>query len=202
MSESIEFYFDFSSSYSYVAHRKIEDLAGELGLSLHWKPISLGAIFTALEHRLPKMGSAKQKYIWHDVERSAAEQGLPYVWPDPFPMNSIPAMRGFYFLQDQDPALAKTYARAVFAAAFGEGRDIARPDILIGIVERLGFDPESFKAGISSEDIKTRLKAETAAAQEKGIFGAPTFLCRGEMFWGADRLASLEAFIRKTGDKR
>ncbi len=201
MPERIDFYFDFSSSYSYIAHRKIMNLGERLDVPVVWKPISLGAIFAALGHQLPKMGSPKQKYIWHDVVRSARENGLTYVWPDPFPVNSIPAMRGFYFLEARSSEAAITYANAIFKATFGEGRDIGNPDILLDIVDDLGVDVGVFKTAISSPEIKQKLKEETDAAMKLGIFGAPSLVVNGELFWGADRLGAVERSINRERER-
>ena len=197
MPDQIDFYFDFSSSYSYIAHRKVVELGERLGVPVVWRPISLGAIFAALGHQLPETGSPKQKYIWHDVVRSARENGLPYIWPDPFPVNSIPAMRGFYFLDAQPGADTIAYANAIFKATFGEGRDIGNPDVLLNIVGGLGANVEAFKTAISSAQIKQKLKQETDAAMQLGIFGAPSFVVDGELFWGADRLEAVERLVSR-----
>ena len=201
MTQPIDLYFDFSSTYSYVAHQKIIALAKKHDLSLNWKSISLGAVFHQLGHSLPQMGSPKQKYLWHDVERSAREAGLDFSWPDPFPFNSIHAARGFWWIKDTAPEKIEPYVMAVFHAAFAEGIDAGNPENLKKIVCGLKLDGEAFLAALGDEAYKDRLKQETAAAQAREVFGAPTFFFKDEMFWGADRLPSLESFILAEKEK-
>ncbi|WP_339865286.1 2-hydroxychromene-2-carboxylate isomerase [Paremcibacter congregatus] len=195
MSGFIEFYFDFSSNYSYIVHKDIVALADKHGLTVHWKPIALGAIFKNLGHPMPEAGSAKQKYIWHDTMRSAALAGLPYRWPDPFPVNSIPAARGAYWILDTAPEKITDYAATVFTTIFSTSQDISQPDTLRKIVDGLHLDSDAFLTAVQDETYKARLKQETAAAQDKGVFGGPIFFYGNEMFWGADRLAALDAHI-------
>lgn len=195
MSQAIDLYFDFSSTYSYVVHQKIIDLAHKHDLKLNWKCISLGAVFHHLGHSLPQMGSPKQKYLWHDVERSARQAGLDFTWPDPFPFNSIHAARGFYWIMDMAPEKIEDYVKIIFKAAFSQGLEMGNPAKLKDIALDLGLDGDAFLNALSDEIYKSRLKLATAEAQERDVFGAPTFYYGDEMFWGADRLASLEKHI-------
>jgi len=201
MTDAIDFYFDFSSTYSYIAHEKIARLAQKHDLTLNWRCISLGAVFHKLGHSLPDKGSPKQKYLWHDVERSAREAGLDFIWPGPFPFNSIPAARGFYRVQDRNADKLQSYIRAVFRAAFVEGRNAGDPAQLADIAANLGLDGAAFGTALGDPAYKDRLKQETARAQERGVFGAPTFFHQGEMFWGADRLPALERHILQQKDR-
>lgn len=196
MPATIDFYFDFSSSYSYLALPGIEKLAGDDDVSFNWKPIVLGAIFQAAGHAPPVPDTAKGRYVWHDVERSAALAGLPYKWPEPFPFNGIAASRIFWFLADSDTDKAVEWARAVFNASFSEGRDCSNPEVLGQVATALGHDAEALLAATADEAIKAKLKEVTGEAMQRGVFGAPTFFVDGEMFWGGDRLGQLEHHIR------
>ena len=188
MSNNLDFYFDFSSSYTYIGLQRIQELAARHHLALRWMPISLGAIFRERGHTPPAADSSKGRYIYRDVERCAAEAGLAWRWPRPFPFNSIPAARGFLWVESLDAGLAVSYARRVFDAAFAEGRDMSSPGELAAAAAEVGVEPGAFGAGIQQPGIKARLAAQTAEAMGRGVFGAPTLFAGEEMFWGADRL--------------
>lgn len=113
MADPVHFYFDFSSSYSYFAYDRIGAVAGKHMRDLVHRPIALGAIFKERGHAPDMPGTDKGAYIFHDVERQAAMLGKPYAWPKPFPYNSIPAARGFYWLDANAPDLAQPYVAAV-----------------------------------------------------------------------------------------
>lgn len=192
MPANIDFYFDFSSSYSYVALPALDRLADEHGLEVNWKPFALGIIFKAMNHAPPAADSVKGRYVYRDVERSAAIAGLPYRWPKPFPFNSMTAARIFWYLADGDMDRAVGWARAAFHASFGEGRDCSSPDVLSDVASGLGHDAGELLEAAASESVKAKLKAVTGEAMERGVFGAPTFFLGDEMFWGNDRLSQLE----------
>lgn len=194
-SAAIDFYFDFSSSYTYIGLPRIEAMAARHGRRLRWKPISLGAIFKDRGHAPPSVETAKGRYIARDVERCAAEQHLPYRWPKQFPFNSIPAARGFLWIDSLDPAQALGYAHAVFNHAFAEGGDVSGPDTLGSIAQRCGADPVAFAAAIQSASVKARLVELTKEAADLGVFGAPTLICAGETYWGADRIEQMDRWL-------
>lgn len=192
MSTSIDFYFDFSSSYSYIALPGIGRLADSNAVEVNWKPIVLGFIFKTLNHAPPTADSVKGRYVFHDVERSAELAGLPFNWPQPFPFNSLTAARVFWYLAAGDNGKAVEWARAVFHASFGEGRDCSNPEVLGEIASGLGHDPGELLEGTAKDEVKGRLKEVTGEAMARGVFGAPTFFAGEEMFWGNDRLSQLE----------
>ena len=184
MSTSIDFYFDFSSSYSYIALPGITRLADSNDLEVAWKPIVLGFIFKTLNHAPPAADSVKGRYVYHDVERSAAIAGLPFRWPQPFPFNSLTAARVFWYLAGSDKDSAVEWARAVFHASFGEGRDCSDPEVLGEVASALGHEPRELLEATADDEVKARLKKATGEAMERGVFGAPTFFVGEEMFWG------------------
>lgn len=196
MSAPIDFYFDFSSSYSYLALPKLAKLVDDHGVTVNWKPVVLGAIFQALDHAPPSPDTVKGRYVWHDVERTAALQGLPYRWPEPFPFNGINAARVYWYLADTNTDSAVAWARAVFDASYGEGRDCSNPEVLAGVAAGMGHDADELLNATKQEAVKARLKEVTAEAMERGVFGAPTFFVGNEMFWGGDRLWQVERFIQ------
>jgi len=198
MADPIHFYFDFSSSYSYLAYDRIGAVADRFDRELVRKPIALGAIFKSNEHAPPSPGTDKGRYIYHDVERQAALQDKPYVWPKPFPYNSIPAARGYYWMLERHPDQAAHYVDAVFATVFGQGLAVDA-EALGAIAARLGAEADAFVEGLGDPDVKSRLIEETQAAQAAGVFGAPSFLIGEELFWGDDRIASLEQWLEQNG---
>lgn len=196
MPATIDFYFDFSSSYSYLALPGVTELAEQDGVIVRWKPIALGVIFKAMNHAPPAADSAKGKYVWHDVERTAGLVGLPYRWPEPFPFNSLTAARAFWYLADSDADKAVEWARAVFNASFGAGLDCSNPEVLSEVAAGLGFDAQELLAATASDAVKAMLKDVTGEAMQRGVFGAPTFFVDDEMFWGGDQLGQLKHHIR------
>ena len=195
MAEPIDFYFDFSSSYSYIGQHKLQALAKEHGREVRWRPVALGAIFKSLGSGPHSPETAKGTYVWNDVERSAAVAGLPYRWPKPFPYNSLMAARMFYFIEEKDEAKAVEWARAVFEASFGQGRDCSDPSELAKVAGKLGLDFNELLDAASQDEIKQKLKQATAEAMQKGVFGAPTFFIGSDMYWGADRIDQMHYFL-------
>ena len=196
MSAEIDFYFDFSSSYSYVALPDVLKLAARQDVTINWKPFLLGVIFNAHGHAAPAADDVKMKYMGRDLGRRAEAAGLPpFVTPSPFPFNGITAMRAFWYLDEVDPGKAVEWVRAVFSASFAEGRDCSNPETLADIARRLDLDPQRVLEATADDAIKAKLKQSTGEALDRGVFGAPTFFVGDEMFWGGDRLADLERHI-------
>jgi 2-hydroxychromene-2-carboxylate isomerase len=196
MSATIDFFFDFSSSYSYLALPGLTKLADEHDINVNWKPIALGVIFKTMNHAPPAADSVKGQYVWRDVERTAGLVGLPFQWPEPFPFNSLTAARIFWYLADSDADKAVEWARAAFHASFGEGRDCSNAEVLSAVASGLGHDAQELLAATTDDAVKAKLKDVTGEAMQRGVFGAPTFFAGDEMFWGGDRLDQLEHFIR------
>lgn len=198
MPAEIDFFFDFSSSYSYVALPGVAQLAARDDVTIHWKPFLLGVIFKAHNHAPPASNDEKMAYMGRDLERRAEAAGLPpFVTPSPFPFNGITAMRAFWHLDGSDPEIAVKWAKAVFHASFAESRDCSNPETLAEIATSLGLDAQPLLEATADETVKTKLKAITGEAMDRGVFGAPTFLVGDEMFWGGDRLVDLERHLDK-----
>jgi 2-hydroxychromene-2-carboxylate isomerase len=195
MAECVDFYFDFSSSYSYIALPEVTRLGVEAGVDIRWKPFLLGVIFQSLGHAPAEFSTVKGRYIERDVERCADQAGLPYKWPKPFPFNSMTAARAFWHLADEDDDQAVEWAKAVFHASFGEGRDCSDPAILADVADRLGHDARVLLEATGTDPVKQSLRRVTEEAMERGVFGAPTFFVDDEMFWGGDRLGALTRYL-------
>jgi 2-hydroxychromene-2-carboxylate isomerase len=148
-----------------------------------------------MNHAPPAADTTKGRYVWRDVARSAEFAGLPFKWPEPFPFNSLSAARIFWYLADSDVNSAVDWARAVFHASFGEGRDCSSPDVLAAVAADLGLNAQELLEATGNDAVKERLKQVTGEAMERGVFGAPTFFVGDEMFWGGDRIEQLERHI-------
>jgi 2-hydroxychromene-2-carboxylate isomerase len=195
MAEPIEFWFDFSSPYSYIASECIDELAAKHDRKVKWRPIMLGAAFKASGLPLLISVPLKGEYSKRDFDRSARFLGVPYKFPPKFPVTTLVAARGYYWLHGQDCAKAMEFAHAVFRAYWVDGRDIGELPIVLEIVDALGLDRDAFATAIATPEIKDRLKQETDAAIARGMFGAPYFMVDGEPFWGADRLPQIDKWL-------
>jgi 2-hydroxychromene-2-carboxylate isomerase len=199
MANPIEFFFDFSSPYSYIAAEKIDALAAKHQRAVNWRPILIGAIFqktnvVPLVH-LPLKGD----YSLRDFPRSARFHGLPFNMPAKFPLPTQSAARAFYWIAERDQKQARSFARAVFQALFVAGRDISDLAVVLEIAAQLGIDSDDLSQAVASPEIKERLKNETESAFAQGVFGAPFFIIDKEPFWGADRLPQVEHWLATGG---
>jgi 2-hydroxychromene-2-carboxylate isomerase len=192
MAEPIDFYFDFSSSYSYIGQHRLQELADNHNREVRWRPVALGAIFKSLGTGPHSPETPKGSYVWKDVERSAADAGLPYHWPEPFPFNSLSAARIYYYIAETDESKAIEWARAVFDSSFRRGKDCSDPAELTKIAGKLGLDGADLLDACNRDEVKQILKDATAAAMQKGVFGAPTFFVGGDMYWGADHIDQMD----------
>ncbi|MBP9653219.1 MAG: 2-hydroxychromene-2-carboxylate isomerase [Rhodocyclaceae bacterium] len=199
MSDPIEFYFDFSSPYSYIASEVIDGLAERYGRKVKWRPMLLGVVFQKTGQPLLVNVPLKGEYSLRDFARSARYHGVPFNFPAKFPLSTVSAARAYYWLHGQDCAKARQFARAAFRAYWVDGRDISDLAVLQEIAAGLGVDPAALAAGVATPEIKERLRAETEAALAKGMCGAPWFVVDGEPFWGADRLPQIEKWLQTGG---
>jgi 2-hydroxychromene-2-carboxylate isomerase len=184
-----EFWYDFASTYSYLAAMRIEKAAEEAGVTLLWRPFLLGPLFKAqgLESSPFNIFPDKGRYMWRDMEREAARLGLPFYRPKNFPQNSLLAAR--IALLGAEKGWTPVFTKAVYTAEFGEGRDISDPQVLSDILIGLGLDAEAVMAQAQDEAHKTRLRRMGEEAKSRGLFGSPAFIAEdGELFWGNDRL--------------
>jgi 2-hydroxychromene-2-carboxylate isomerase len=195
MAAPIDFYFDFSSPYSYLASERIEALAARYGRGVDYKPILLGAAFKVSGVRPLIEVPLKGEYSKRDFERCARLAGVPYMLPEPFPISAVGAARALLWLGDADPELARAFLHAAFRAYFGAGRNIADTAVLADVLRQVGADPEQVLAAIQQPDIKERLKALVDSALARGVFGAPFIFVDGEPFWGHDRLPQVERWL-------
>ena len=197
----IEFFFDCSSPWTYLAFHNIQPLAKELNVPITWRPILVGGLFNtvnpsvyaARENPVP----AKARYMLKDLGDWARLAGLKIKMPPSvFPVNSVKAMRGCLWLEPQGKLVP--FATAVFEAYWGDDQDISKDEVLAQICARLSIDPQAFAAGIGEPAIKDRLKANTEEAARRGAFGSPTiFLDGADMYFGNDRLPLIRDALKR-----
>jgi 2-hydroxychromene-2-carboxylate isomerase len=183
----MQFWFDFASTYSYVAAMRVEEACARAGVSLEYKPFLLGPLF---EQQLGIRDSPfnvhpeRGHYMWRDLERLCEKYDLPWHRPSIFPRSSVLAAR----VACCAGAAVGPLVRATFRANFAEDRDIAQPEVLRTLVESIGGDGAHALELAASSDVKAQLRANTSEAQRLGIFGAPDLVAAGELFFGQDRL--------------
>ena len=184
----VEFWYEFASTYSYPAAMRVERAAAEAGVDLVWRPFLLGPIFGAQGWNDSPFNiyPAKGQYMWRDMARICAAQGLTLKAPVRFPQNGLTAAR--LALLGQDEPWGPAFTRRVYLANFAEQKDISDEGVLAGILSALCLDAAAFTARANEPANKERLKAQTDEAIAKGIFGAPSFVVGDELFWGNDRL--------------
>lgn len=199
MAKPIEFYFDFSSPYGYLAAQRIDAIGAENGRQVDWRPFLLGAVFKTTGGK-PLLGiPMKGDYALRDLLRSARLMDIPISVPKTFPFMSVSACRATYWLSERDPEAGKALALALYRAAFAENRNIANPQGVAEVAADLGHDPDEVIAAVQNPRIKDLLKGEVDAAIRKGVFGSPYFIIDGEPFWGYDRLEDIGVWLESGG---
>jgi 2-hydroxychromene-2-carboxylate isomerase len=200
---TLDFWFEFGSTYSYPAAMRIGPLAAEAGVEVRLRPFLLGPIFQAQGWATSPFNlyPAKGRHMWRDLERICAELSLPFRRPELFPQSGLLAARVALVGLDRPSGKAdwaEDFCRAVYHAEFAEGRRIDQPETIRNILSELKVDPEKTLAAAQTDEIKDKLRAQTAEAQRLEIFGAPTFITAdGELFWGNDRLESAIAWAKR-----
>jgi 2-hydroxychromene-2-carboxylate isomerase len=182
----VEFFYDYASTYSYLAHRAIEQLAADRGAELVFRPMVLGFVFKASGNSMPAAVPAKAAYMVHDVRRWVRRYGLPFKMPTIFPVNTIRALRAA--VAAREDGIFPAYHHAVMHAYWSQDQDIGDADTLASIATAAGVDGQRLLARAEDPAIKAALKANTDEAIARGVFGAPTFFVGDDMFWGNDRL--------------
>ena len=196
-SQPVEVWFEFASSYSYLAVMRIEPLARAAGVNVAWKPFLLGPVFLSLGWNDSPFNiyPPKGRYMWRDLARLCEKYGLPFKLPSHFPRNGLLAARVAVAAEGEQ--WLPGFVRAVSRANFGEDRDIADEAVIRAILVEQEVQPEPWLEAARSEPVKTALHRQTDRATDLGIFGAPTFLVGEEMFWGNDRLEDALAWARR-----
>ena len=200
MAAPIDFYFDFSSPYGYLASQKIGDLAARHDREVAWHPILLGVIFrrtgTGPLTEIPLKGD----YSRRDFARSARFHGLPeFRMPSRFPIPSQAPARIVVWQQTRDPAAAPRLINAYFRAFFVDDIDISAPDNAVAVAAKEGVDANAARAAIDDPAMKDALKRNVDEALARGVFGSPFVIVDDEPFWGLDRFDQLDRWLATGG---
>lgn len=200
----IEFFFDCSSPWTYLAFTNIQPIAAKHKVEIIWRPVLVGGIFNAVNPSVYNNRNtpvpAKQRYSRKDLQDWARSAGIKIKMPPTvFPVNAVKSMRGCIWADKQGKLLP--FATACFEAYWGDDQDISKDDVLTKICERAGLDPKAFFDGIGQQPIKDELKANTDEVIARGGYGSPTmFIDKTDMYFGNDRLPLVnEAIERKLG---
>ena len=198
-SNCIEFYFDCSSPWTYLAFVEILPLSQRQNVEIIWKPMLVGGVFNSVNKDVYEFrknpNPLKLDYSSSDLDLWAKHRKIEISMPKVFPVNSVKAMRGCLFAMQEN--CLPLFAQKVFEAYWGEGLDISDETIITNIAEEVDLYPQDFKQYIYSQEAKDLLMSNSSQLIEKKGFGSPTFFYKDQMFFGNDRLHLLEEVIRK-----
>ena len=186
MIKPFDFFFDFISPYSYLAHKQIRKLEKENNIKINYKPILLGGL-----HKLAGVTAAafipsKTKYMIRDCKMIAEKHNIKFKFNTNFPINSLALMRGVFLAQNKKKL--DQYVDFFFDAYWEDGLNLNSDKILNSILTNLNINFNEFQLIISDQKIKKKLTVQTTEAYNKGVFGAPSFIINNKLFWGQDRL--------------
>ena len=182
MTKEIDFYFDFISPYSYLAHQKIKSIKN---VKFNYKPVLVGGLHNLQGITAPAFIKPKLKHMISDCDLIAKKDKSNFIWNSKFPINSLNIMRGYLFINAENRDL---YLNVMFDAYWKDNLDISNEEIIKTLIKKSKIEPISFFDGIKDPKIKEELKNVTQEAHDKEIFGAPTFVVNNKIFWGQDRL--------------
>lgn len=196
----VEFFFDCSSPWTYLAFTHIKRVCEENDTSLVWKPILVGGVFNEINQGIYEQRAnpvpAKANYYPKDLKDWADYLGIAIGSPSVFPVNSVKAMRGAFVAIEQD-CIAQ-YAEKVFRTYWSDLKDISQDDVLTEMVNSVGLNVEDFFVKISSQNYKDRLRGNTEELMSRGGFGSPTMYLDGDdMYFGNDRIQLLEQKLKQ-----
>lgn len=195
----IDFFFEFSSPYGYIAAELAEDLERRLGRPLAWRPMLLGPAFKVTGQAPLTEIPLKGEYAKRDFSRTARMHKVEYRHPGKFPIGTVAALRAFYWTQDRNPAQARALAKALYRAYFVQGIDIGPAAAVLDVAARVGVDRDALAKALEDPALKDRARREVESAVGSGVFGSPFFVVDGEPFWGCDRIPMLEQWVRTGG---
>ncbi|RLA47072.1 MAG: 2-hydroxychromene-2-carboxylate isomerase [Gammaproteobacteria bacterium] len=195
---TLEFFFDCSSPWTYLAFSRIEALCERAGAEIQWRPILVGGVFNAVNQDIYETRAnpnpVKAVYGDKDLQDWALYCGVSIAWPKVFPVRAVDCMRGAYVALDE--GVLPAYAQALFETYWGQLKDISRRDVLTEICRQVGLDANVFFQRIMEADVKDRLRSNTEELIDRGGFGSPTMFVNGDdMYFGNDRLPLVEAAL-------
>tara|TARA_Y100001970_G_scaffold8447_1_gene9850 strand:+ start:3424 stop:4011 length:588 start_codon:yes stop_codon:yes gene_type:complete len=195
MSKSLEFYFDFSSPYAYIAYKEIKKLEKKNSFKIKFMPIFLGGLHKSAGITPAAFISLKSKYMIKDTKLISQKKNIKFSFNSYFPIKTVNFMRGVIIAEKDN--FEKIYVEKIFNSIWMDGLNMNDPIVINKVLKNIDLNPELFLSKATDQRIKDKLKKLTDEALKKGIFGAPTFLINKKIFWGQDRLAYAIEEIRK-----
>jgi 2-hydroxychromene-2-carboxylate isomerase len=192
MSDTLEYFFDIGSPYSYLASTQIDDLVERTGVDVSWRPFLLGGVFKMTDNEMPAAVRPKATYMMKDLHRWADHYDVPFQMNSAFPVNTLYVQRALLAADEHSPGSLQPFARAAYEAVWTDDRDLSDKSEIALVADSVGLDGEAIVASASEDHIKQELKSITSEAVDRGAFGAPTFFVGEQMFWGNDRLQFVE----------
>jgi|TARA_B100001057_G_scaffold431130_1_gene458361 2-hydroxychromene-2-carboxylate isomerase len=186
MIKNFEFYFDFISPYSFIAHKEIRRIEKKLSIKIKYKPILLGGLHNLHGIKAPAFIPSKAKFMIRDCKMVAEKNKIKFKFNSYFPIKTLNLMRGVLVAKEDD--FQSYYIDNIFNTIWRDGLNMNDQNIIEKVFKNMQINPKTFLLRSSSQNIKTNLKKRTDDAFEKGVFGAPTFLINNKIFWGQDRL--------------
>ena len=186
MIKPLEFYFDFISPYSFLAHKQIKKIENREGIKIIYKPVLLGGLHNLHGIKAPAFIPAKAKHMVRDCKLIAEKNNIKFKFNSYFPIRSLNLMRGVLVAEEDN--IKKYYIDNIFNTIWQDGLNMNDAIVIQKILQNLNVNPKTFSLRISSSLIKDLLRKKTNEAYEKGIFGAPTFVVNNKIFWGQDRI--------------
>ncbi len=194
--QHLDFYYDFGSPAAYLAHTQMQRLKADTGASVTFKPMLLGGVFQSTGNRPPIACEAKGRYVFDDFMRFAKRYGVPLVRNDNFPIITTTLMRGAVALLLKNDPRYDDYLNVIYKAIWVDNRNLNDPAVVAQVLAENGFDAAALLAATQEQPVKDELKKRTEEAVGHGIFGAPSFIVNGELFWGQDRLDFVHEALR------
>tara|TARA_A100000164_G_scaffold366629_1_gene387706 strand:- start:431 stop:1018 length:588 start_codon:yes stop_codon:yes gene_type:complete len=186
MIKSFDFYFDFVSPYSFLAHKQIKKIENQNSIKVGYKPILLGGLHNLHGIKAPAFIPAKAKHMIRDCKLIAEKNKIKFKFNSYFPIRSLNLMRGVFVAEEDN--YKSYYIDIIFDSIWQDGLNMNDENIIQKILKNLNVNPKTFLLRAASASIKESLKKRTNDAYEKGIFGAPSFVSNNKIFWGQDRI--------------
>jgi 2-hydroxychromene-2-carboxylate isomerase len=199
--QTVDFYYDFSSTNSYFAAFMLPEICARNGAAMRWLPLHSAALFRGTGFDVMTMAPRKARYLWRDHARYAEATGLPFRRPSRFPIKTALALRCVLAVgrpgADEEGRARVDLSQALFRSYWERDENIADPEVLANLISGMRLDPSSIIERANSPEIREALREVTGYAAERGVFGVPTFFVDAEMFWGKDRLDFVERRLKR-----
>ena len=186
MIKPFDFYFDFVSPYSFLAHKEIRKIENKSAVKIRYKPVLLGGLHNLHGIKPPAFIPAKAKHMIRDCKLIAEKNNVKFKFNSYFPIRSLNLMRGVFVAEEDN--FKSYYVDSIFDSIWQDGLNMNDDNIIFKVLKNLNINPKTFALRSTSASIKDTLRRKTSEAYEKGIFGAPTFVSNNKIFWGQDRI--------------